>query len=101
VSRGFSCHEHCYLDDLQIKAASLKTILNAAGFNVYTSSLATMTRLPVEDGSFDIAILDLSVDAAEALQIGKIIFNEDRLAPVFTAYSGRISELLANREEIA
>jgi len=49
-----------------------------------------MTRLPVEDGSFDIAILDLSVDAAEALQIGKIIFNEDRLAPVFTAYSGRI-----------
>ena len=57
------------LDDLQMEAAILKTILSAAGFNVYISSFATMTGLPVEDGSFDIAILDLSVDTAEALQI--------------------------------
>src|SRR5215475_13388575 len=28
---------------------------------------------------------------------GKVSFNEDRLTPVFTPYSGRISELLANK----
>src|SRR5262244_1724353 len=28
---------------------------------------------------------------------GKVGFNEDRLTPVFTPYSGRVSELLANK----
>lgn len=31
---------------------------------------------------------------------GKVVFNEDRLTPVFPAYSGRVVEVLANKGEV-
>jgi len=66
------------LDDERIERTILETILSEAGFDVYTSPIATMPCLPIEDPWFDISILDLSASAR----------NESQILDLFTSLAG-------------
>ena len=57
------------LDDEEIERTILETILAEAGFVVCASSVSTTPFLSHDYGSFDIAILDLSVSGQNESQV--------------------------------